>query len=263
MILAIDIGNTNIVAGGCLDSEILFSERISTNHTATVLEYSVSLKNVFILNNADRLAVEGAIISSVVPSVTGTVAEAVMKITGKKPLIIGKGVETGLSIHVDNPASFGSDLIVDSVAGISEYPVPLAIIDMGTATTVSIIDRKCNCIGGMIIPGIKISLDSLIARTAQLPKISLEAPEKVISKNTADCIKSGVIFGAAAMLDGVLERMEDELGQKLTAVATGGLAELIVPNCRREIILDRDLLLKGLMKIYNMNSKRGSNDKED
>ncbi|MBR4022517.1 MAG: type III pantothenate kinase [Ruminococcus sp.] len=253
MILAVDIGNTNIVIGCCENDEILFIERLSTNQTATVLEYAVSIKNVFELNNVKTSQIEGSVISSVVPSVTNTVNDAIFKTIGKKSLIVGPGIKTGLSIVIDNPAQLGSDLVVDAVAGLAYYPLPLAIIDMGTATTVTVIDSKRNCIGGIIMPGMKISLDSLTGRTSQLPKISLDAPKKVIGSNTIDCMKSGIIYGTAGNIDGIIDRIEDELGEKVTAVATGGLAELVIPHCRREIILDNELLLKGLMLIYNKN----------
>lgn len=253
MILAVDIGNTNIVIGCCENEKILFIERLSTNQTATVLEYAVSIKNVLELNSIKTNQIEGAIISSVVPSVTNTVNEAIFKTIGKKSLIVGPGIKTGLSIVIDNPAQLGSDIVVDSVAGLAYYNLPLAIVDMGTATTVTIVDSKKNCTGGLIIPGVKISLDSLTGRTSQLPKISIDAPKKVIGTNTIDSMKSGIIYGTAGSIDGVLDRIEEELGEKITTVATGGLAEIIIPYCRHEIILDNELLLKGLMIIYNKN----------
>ena len=253
MILAIDIGNTNIVIGCCENDKILFIERLSTNQTATVLEYAVSLKNVLELNNIESNQIDGSIISSVVPSVTGVVDEAIKKIINKKSLIVEPGIKTGLSIVIDNPAQLGSDLVVDAVAGLANYSLPLAIIDMGTATTVTVVDSSRNCIGGLIMPGLRVSLDSLIGRTSQLPKIGLEHPKNVTGRNTIDCMKSGIIYGTAGNIDGVIDRIEEELGEKVTAVATGGLAELIIPYCKRNIILDNELLLKGLMIIYNKN----------
>ena len=165
------------------------------------------------------------------------------KVLNKEVMVVGPGVKTGLNILMDNPRQVGSDLIVDAVAVIHEYPVPAAIIDMGTATTISVVDAKKNYIGGAIIPGVRISADTLTARTAQLPKISLEAPEKLI----------GVFFGNVALIDGMLERMEEEVGQKLTVIATGGLAKSLIPYCRHDIILDDELLLKGLKIIYEKN----------
>lgn len=160
-----------------------------------------------------------------------------------------------MNIRIDNPAQLGSDLVVDSVAGIAEYPVPLLIFDLGTANTVCVIDRNKNYIGGMIYPGIGVSLDSLTAHASQLGGISLEAPEHIIGKNTTECMKSGVIYSAAAAMDGIIDRLEEELGETATVVATGGLAKRIVPHCRRKVILDDNLLLKGLYIIYQKNRK--------
>ncbi len=253
MILAIDIGNTNIVVGCFDDEQIIFRERLSTNHTATVLEYVVMIKTAFEMNAIEKESITGAIISSVVPAVTSTVHTAVEKYVGITPLIIGPGIKTGLSIVIDNPGQLGSDLVVDAVAGISEYKTPLIIIDMGTATTVSVIDQKNQYLGGMIIPGLAVSHDALISRTSQLSKIAFEKPKKLIGSNTVDCIKSGLLYGNAGMIDGFIERINDELGEKCTVVATGGLSPVIVPLCKHEIIIDEDLLLKGLMKIYERN----------
>ena len=254
MVLAIDIGNTNIVIGCFDDEKIIFRERLSTNHTATVLEYVVTIKTAFEMNSIKKEDFSGSIISSVVPAVTSTVKTAVEKYLGITPLIIGPGIKTGLSIMIDNPSQLGSDLVVDAVAGISEYPTPLIIIDMGTATTVSVIDRNKQYIGGMIIPGLAVAHDALISRTSQLSKIAFEKPKKVIGSNTADCIKSGLLYGNAGTLDGLIDRINDELGEKCTVVATGGLSVVIAPLCKHDIIIDEDLLLKGLMNIYKKNS---------
>ena len=254
MVLAIDIGNTNIVIGCIDDDKIIFRERLSTNHTATVLEYIVTIKTAFEMNSIKKEEFSGSIISSVVPAVTSTVKTAVEKFLGITPLIIGPGIKTGLSIMIDNPSQLGSDLVVDAVAGINEYPTPLIIIDMGTATTVSVVDRNKQYIGGMIIPGLAVAHDALISRTSQLSKIAFEKPKKVIGSNTADCIKSGLLYGNAGTLDGLIDRINDELGEKCTVVATGGLSVVIAPLCRHDIIIDEDLLLKGLMNIYKKNS---------
>lgn len=254
MILAIDVGNTNIVIGCAIDNKILFRERISTNQTATDLEYTAVIKTAFELNSIDPKAIDGAIISSVVPSVTATLKKAVEKYTGARVLTVGPGIKTGLSIRIDNPAQLGSDLVVDAVAGINEYPVPMIIIDMGTATTMSVIDKNKNYIGGVIMTGMAVSTDALISGTSQLPKIAFEPPKKVIGTNTIDCLKSGIMHSCACGLDGMIERIEDELGEKCTVIATGGLAGLVTPLCKSRIILDDDLLLKGLVIIYNKNT---------
>ncbi len=253
MILTIDIGNTNTVLGCFNEGRLLFVERLSTDTAKTVLEYAISIKNVLEMYDIEAREMKGSVISSVVPPVTNLFKEAIEKITGSDVMIVGPGVKTGLNILMDNPAQVGSDLIVNAVAGIAEYPLPLVIIDMGTATTIEIVDEHKNYIGGMILPGMKVSLDSLTSRTSQLPRISMEAPKRVIGKNTVECMKSGVIFGNASCLDGMITRIEEELGQKTTVVATGGLAGSIIPHCVHHIILDDALLLKGLMLIYQKN----------
>lgn len=255
MILAIDMGNTNIVVGCIDDDRTYFVERISTDKSKTALEYAVSFKTVLELYSIDFKSIEGAIISSVVPNLTNALVEAVEKIIGMTPLVVGPGVKTGLNIKMDNPKSVGSDLIVDAVAGIRQYGAPLIIIDMGTATTVSVVDKDANYIGGVICPGVRVSMEALASNAAQLYKVSLEAPKKTIGKNTIDCMKSGLVLGAACMMDGIIERMEDELGYPACVVATGGLAKVVVPLCKKKIILDDDLLLKGLLAIYDKNKE--------
>ncbi len=253
MILAIDIGNSNIVLG-CIDGEnILFRERISTDQSATDLQYASHIKMSLDMHNIKKDIIDGAIISSVVPSVTNTVKTAIKKYFGVNSKVVGPGIKTGLKIVIDNPAQLGSDLVVGAVAGIKEYPVPMIIIDMGTATTLAVINSKKEYIGGVIMTGMAVSTDALISRTAQLPKIAFEKPKKVIGSNTIDSMKSGIMYSNAGAIDGLIERMENELGEKCTVIATGGLAGVIVPLCKHDIILDDDLLLKGLNIIYNKN----------
>ena len=253
MILAVDIGNSNIVLGCFENDQILFIERLSTNQNSTELEYTILIKNILELNNLSHRAFEGGIISSVVPSVTHTVQAAMTRLTGKPVMVVGPGIRTGLKIKLDNPAQLGSDRVADAVAAIHEYPCPLIIIDMGTATTISAIDGNKNFLGGMIIPGLRVSLDSLTTRTSQLPKISLDPPKRVIGSNTIDCMRSGIIYSNASSIDGVVEKIEEEIGEQCTVIFTGGLAKVIIPYCKRKIIIDDQLLLKGLMIIYNKN----------
>ena len=253
MILAIDIGNTNIVVG-CIDEEkIYFTERLSTVHTKTELEYAVDLKTVLDIYHIKRTDIEGCIISSVVPQITDIAKLAAEKILKKEVMVLGPGVKTGLNIVMDNPGQLGADLVADAVSGLASYPVPLVVIDMGTATTISVVNSKKQYVGGMIMPGVGISLDALTARASQLSGISIDAPRHIIGKNTIECMKSGVLYSNAAALDGIIDRIEEELGEKTTVIATGGLAKKIVPHCRKEIILDEELLLKGLMLIYRKN----------
>ena len=253
MILAIDIGNTNIVVGCIDDQKTYFIERLSTVRTKTELEYAVDLKTVLDIYHIKGSDIEGCIISSVVPQITNTAKLAAEKILKKEVMVLGPGVKTGLNILMDHPAQLGADLVADAVAGLNEYPVPFIVIDMGTATTVSVVNSKKQYIGGMILPGVRVSLDALTAHASQLSGISIDAPKHVIGKNTVECMKSGVLYSSAAAIDGIIDRVEEELGEKATVIATGGLAKKIVSHCRKDIILDEDLLLKGLLVIYEKN----------
>lgn len=255
MILAIDIGNTNIVIGCIDDEKTYFIERLSTVRTKTELEYAVDIKTVLDIYQIDKSRIDGAIISSVVPQITNIARLAASKVLGSEVevMVLGPGIKTGLNIKMDHPASLGADLVADAVAGIAEYPVPLIVIDMGTATTASVVDENKNYIGGMILPGVRVALDALTARASQLSGISIEEPKRVIGKNTIECMKSGVLYSNAGAIDGIISHIEEELGQKTTVIATGGLAKKIIPYCKRDIILDEDLLLKGLLRIYEKN----------
>ena len=254
MVLAIDIGNTNSIIG-CFEKEkILFTERISTNRTATDLEYASVIGMALQIHGYKAEELSGAIISSVVPSVTGTMKRAVEKYSGVKAMVVSPGVKTGLSILVDNPAQLGADLVAVAVAGIKNYPVPLVIVDMGTATTFSVIDKHKNYVGGLIMTGVSVSAEALTRSTSQLPQIAFDAPKKLIGKNTVDCMRSGIMYSGACAIDGIVERIEEEIGAKCTVVATGGVASIITPLCKREIILDEELAMKGLMIIYNKNA---------
>lgn len=255
MILALDMGNTNIVVG-CIDEEkTYFVERITTNHNKTGMEYAINIKNILEIHGISTSQIEGAILSSVVPPLNAAISSAVKKILGYHPMLVGSGIKTGLNILMDNPKSTGTDMIVDAVAAIRDYPCPIIIIDMGTATTMSVVDAAGNYIGGVILPGLKVSLDSLSSKTAQLPSISLDIPRKVIGKNTIDCMRSGIMYGCAGMIDGIIDRMEEELGQKASLVATGGLSRFVMPLCRHKITYEDDLMLKGLLILYQKNKE--------
>ena len=255
MLLAIDIGNTNLVIGCIHDDKILFKARIATDSIRTSDQYGVEIKNMLEAYGVKRSDIDDCIISSVVPPVFNSVRTGVIKIIGKQPMVVGPGLKTGLNIHVDVPSQVGSDRIVIAVAALAEYKAPLLLMDLGTATTIESVEPDNVYMGGVIIPGVRVSLDALTSRAAQLPGISLDQPKQVIGKNTVDCMRSGMMYGTAAMIDGLVERMEEELGHRCTLIATGGLAQFITPLCKREIILDKDLLLKGLNIIYKKNKK--------
>lgn len=255
MILAVDIGNSNIVIGGIEGMDILFEARLRTDTTKTSDEYCIDLKMILEVYNVTASAVEGAIISSVVPQVLNSMKTAVKKLTGHTALVVGPGLKTGLNIKIENPAQTGADLVVGSVAALREHKAPLIVIDMGTATTMIVLDETGALIGGSISPGVKISMDALTGRTALLPGLQLDQPKKAIGRNTIDCMRSGIMLGSACMLDGMVERMEEELGAKTTVVVTGGIARFVIPMCRTPMIYDKDLLLKGLAILYRENTK--------
>ena len=254
MILAIDMGNTNIVVG-CIDREnkIIFTERISTDINKTELEYAVLIKTILEIYNVSADMVEGSIISSVVPRLTHILKNALRKLIRQNPMVVGAGIKTGLNIKLDDPATMGADLVVDSVAAMNVYGCPNIVIDMGTATTIAAIDKDRNYIGGIIYPGVNVSLGSLVQETSLLPGISLSTPKHVIGTNTSDAMKSGIIYGEASRIDGMIERFEEEMGYETTVIATGGLAGVIIPHCKHKIIQDPDLLLRGLKILYDKN----------
>lgn len=258
MILAVDIGNTNIVLGGMEGERIVFEARMATDPVKTSDQYCAELKAMLSLFEVDPTAIEGSIVSSVVPPLLNSFKTAIRKLTGKSCLIVGPGIRTGLNIRMDNPSEVGSDLIVAAVAGIAQYGTPLLLVDMGTATTITAVDGSGSFVGGCICPGVKISMEALTGRTAQLPGISLDKPQRAIGKNTRDCMRSGIMLGAAAMLDGLLDRMEQELDAPAKVVMTGGISKFVQPLCRREMIYDGGLMLKGLQLLYRKNQpKRG------
>ncbi|MBQ1678826.1 MAG: type III pantothenate kinase [Oscillospiraceae bacterium] len=256
MILAIDIGNSNIVLGCIENGTILFEARLATDRIKTSDQYCAELKTMLELFHVDPQAVEGSIVASVVPLVQQVIVLAVERLTGRPCLTVGPGLKTGLNIKIDNPAQAGSDLIVGAVAGIERYGAPLCIIDLGTATTICVVDQEGAFRGGAIAPGVMLSLNALSSGTAQLPGISLEKPRRAIGTNTVDSMRSGLLLGSAAMLDGMVERMEEELGCPLKVVATGGLAKFIAPLCKREMTVDENLLLTGLELLYRKNTQR-------
>lgn len=256
MILTVDVGNTNIVLALFKDGKISAVSRISTVRDRMADEYAVLMRNIALLHNIELTTLSGAIISSVVPPLTSQLKKAIRTVFGVNALVVGPGLKTGLNIKIDDPSQLGSDLVCGSVAAAAKYPLPCVVADLGTATKFTVVDRNGSFLGGSIMPGIKISLDALSQGTAQLPHISLDStPRSVIGTNTIECMRSGIIYGNASMIDGMIARFKEELGDDLTVVATGGLAEDIVPHCRSKIILDHDLLLEGLYLLYIKNTK--------
>ncbi|MBQ8768184.1 MAG: type III pantothenate kinase [Oscillospiraceae bacterium] len=255
MILTVDIGNSNIVLGGVEDDKILMEARLRTDATKTSDEYCIDLSRILDVYHIAAEDIEGAIIASVVPQVLNSMQTAIKKLTGKASLVVGPGLKTGLNIKIENPSQTGADLVVGNVAALRQHKPPLIVIDMGTATTMTVLDETGALIGGCICPGVKISLDALTERTALLPGLQLDQPKKAIGRNTIDCMRSGIMMGNACMLDGMVERMEAELGQKCTVIATGGIAKFIVPLCKTPMIYDKDLIVKGLAALYRDNKR--------
>lgn len=253
MILAIDIGNTNITLGGYADNKIQFISRLATDLKRTADQYAVEIYDLVRLAGFSATDTEGSVIASVVPSVGTAIAGAVKKLTGTTPIVLGPGVKTGVNIKIDNPAQLGADLAAGAAGAMDKYPMPAIIIDMGTATTLSVMDENGAFIGGVIAAGIGLTLNALTQNTALLSAIPIEAPKNTIGKNTVECMQSGLVLGTAAMIDGMVSRIETELGSKCTVVATGGRASQIIPYCNTKMQLDENLLLDGLIKIYYKN----------
>lgn len=255
MILTVDVGNSNIVLGGVEGENICFEARLRTDTTKTSDEYCIDLKMILDVNHLSPVDIEGSIIASVVPQVLNSMRTAIMKISDKRILVVGPGLKTGLNIKIENPSQTGADLVVGSVAALREHKPPLIVVDMGTATTITVLDKSGALVGGCISPGVKISMDALTERTALLPGLQLDQPKQAIGRNTIDCMRSGIMLGAACMLDGMIQRMEEELGYQTTVVATGGIGKFVLPLCRREMIYDKDLLVKGLAALYRDNKR--------
>ncbi len=253
MILAIDIGNTNIVLGGFAEDALQFVARIATDASKTEDEYAAKILSILQLHKVTETKIEGAVISSVVPPLNIVMKKALKIAYGVEALMVGPGIKTGINMQCDNPASVGADLICACVAAHNLYGSPSLIIDMGTATKMLLMNESGAFVGATIAPGVKIALAALSGGTAQLPQISLEAPKSVIGKNTIDCMRSGVVFGNACMIDGMIDRFNEEMGMELKVYATGGQAETIVRHCKHDITVDKDLVLEGLYLIYKKN----------
>ena len=236
MILTVDIGNSNIVLGGVERDDIIFEARLRTDLTKTSDEYCIDLKMILEVYEIKALEIEGAIIGSVVPQVLNSMQTAIKKLTGKTALVVGPGLKTGLNIKIENPAQTGADLVVGCVAALREHKPPMIVVDMGTATTMVVLDASGALVGGSIAPGVKISMDALTERTALLPGLQLDTPKRAIGRNTVDCMRSGIMLGAACQIDGMVERMEAELGMKTTVVVTGGIARFAIPMCKTPVV---------------------------
>lgn len=253
MILVMDVGNTNVVLGIYRGKELLHHWRLSTNRSATVDEYGMSIYNLFQYAQIRLQQIEGVIISSVVPPLMRTLEQLCRQYIGKTPLIVGPGIKTGLNIRYENPREVGADRIVNSVAAIEKYGSPLIVVDFGTATTFDYIDEGGNYLGGAIVPGIGISTEALYQRAAKLPRIELVKPRSVIGRNPVTSMQAGIIYGYAGQVDGIVRRIRSEFGVDPRVIATGGLADLIASESEAIHEVDPLLTLEGLRLVYERN----------
>lgn len=254
MLLVIDAGNTNIVLGIFKDQELVDHWRVSTDRLRTTDEYGVLIRHLFYLNGVNSEEIDAIIISSVVPPVMPTLERMCQRYFGLTPLVIGPGVKTGMDIKYDNPREVGADRIVNAVAAYEKFGGPVIIIDFGTATTFCAVDKKGTYLGGAICPGIGISTDALVQRTAKLPRIEVVQAEKVICRNTVESMQAGVFYGFVGQVDGIVTRMRRELGCKARVVATGGLAVIVAPATDAIDVVEPMLTLEGLKIIYDRNN---------
>lgn len=256
MLLALDMGNTNIKIGVFNGNNLVLESRIATDRSKMEDQYAVELLDILHLYKLDISKFKGAVISSVVPPLNSVIRRAVQKVTGITPMVVGPGTKTGIDIRIDNPAQLGADLLVGAVAAVAQYGTPCIIWDIGTATTVSVVDKDGVFRGGAIMAGVSVSIESLVSHASQLPRISIESPECVIGTNTVQSMQSGVVFGTASMIDGMCERIENELGYPASVVITGGLGREVAPHCRKNVYYDDRLVLFGLQMIYERNKNK-------
>ena len=254
MLLAIDLGNTNIKYGVFDGKKMVASFRVSSRISRTADEYGSVLVGLLANSGINKTDITGIIFSSVIPALNYTICHMCEFFFGISPLIVGPGIKTGLNIKADNPKEVGADIIVNSVSAFTKYGGPIVVIDFGTATTFDVINDKGELLGVVIAPGIKTSLEGLASKTAQLPMVELDAPKTVIGKNTKHCMQAGIIFGFAGLVDNIIKRIKKELKlQDIKVIATGGLGEIIAKQSDTISLVDRTLTLDGLKTIYDLN----------
>ncbi|MBQ8821216.1 MAG: type III pantothenate kinase [Lachnospiraceae bacterium] len=253
MILTIDIGNTTIGIGVFSGSSLCFCEKISSTEEFSEREYIEKLNEIFASHNLAVEQVKGSILSSVVPRVTEVLKRALEIWTRKTVLLLSCKMELGFHMAVEYPEKVGCDRLADVAGAISEYPLPLITIDMGTATTINVVDKDRTFRGGIIMPGVGTAHKALLGKTAQLPSGDMDMPTHTIGANTQECITSGMVYGNACAIDGLIARINEELVSTCTVIATGGYAHTVIPHCRSAIVMDDCLLMKGLKVLYDIN----------
>ena len=256
MLITIDIGNSYVSFGGYEGEKLLFVSDIVTDSKKSEDQYAVEFGNIMSLYKIDIEKIDGGIISSVVPELTGVIKGAIKKLCGVDCLVVGPGVKSGINLNIDNPAQLGADTVAEAVAVINKYPCPAIICDLGTATVLAVIDKNKNFNGVIIAAGVGTTSDGFSKKTALLPHVSIEQPKKIIGKNTVSSVQSGLIHGTAAMIDGLILRIERELGEKTTIIATGKMTERIIPHCDRNILISEYLVFEGLRLIYLKNMEK-------
>lgn len=258
MLLAVDIGNTNVVLGLYEDETLAHTFRAATVHARTEDEYGVLLLQLLGLHGLEPKIVDAAIIASVVPPLTDVMADAIRRAFAREPVLVGPGLKTGIPVLYENPREVGADRIVNAVAAYERVHGAVIVVDFGTATTFDCISPKGEYLGGVIVPGLRVSLDALLEHAAKLSRIELAAPPRVLGRNTTHALQSGLIFGHAAMVDGMIERLEAELGYQSTVIATGGLGKLVGKHTRRIETVDVNLTLDGLRILHARNCQAAS-----
>lgn len=253
MLLTADVGNTNIKLGVFDGDNLIYKLRFATDTSKTPDEFAVQLYTFFQIYGIEKSQITASIISSVVPKITQPLYEAVETVTGVQSMIIGSGIKTGLNLRIDHPETLGADIVAGCVGACEKYGYPCIVILMGTATVIAYVNEDRIYCGGAICPGAGISLEALTSRGAQLSSVEMTAPKKVISTNTRDCIKSGIMFGTACMLDGMVDRFMEQAGTDCKIISTGGLAKPMIENCRHQMIYDENIILEGLNIIYKKN----------
>lgn len=257
MLLAIDVGNTNIVFGAFKGKELIHDWRISSDQKKTSDEFGMLVTEMLANVQLKPVDIEAVIMSSVVPNIMHTMQNMIVKYFHQYPMIVGAGVKTGINIRYDNPKEVGADRIVNAIAAVERYGGPCIIIDLGTAITFCVVDEKKNYLGGLILPGISISAEALVSRTSKLPKIEIIKPEKVIGKTTVSSMQNGLYYGFSTMIDGIVKHICGEIQMDpsdVHVIATGGFSNLLVSDSEYDIIIDRDLTMDGLRILYDLNN---------
>lgn len=253
MLLVVDVGNTQTVFGLFEDDRLRADWRLSTQHSRSVDEWAIEVAGLLDLRGVAREAIDAAIMSSVVPPLTGPLSETIEGLFGIQPMQVGPGTKTGIRILYENPAEVGADRIVNSVAALAKVGGPVIVVDFGTATTFDAITARAEYLGGIIVPGLQIAADSLFARAAKLPRVEVRKPPKLIGRNTVHSIQSGLYHGYVCLVNGVLDLMRAEMEGQPKVLATGGLSRVLAEDLRGVDLVDPHLTLDGLRLIYGKN----------